>query len=214
MAQRSPGRFFSVLALFSLSATGCAWIDDTSDDNYHYKSSPHMPLTITLVDTRTDEEIWSRDIPVGTGLKMSFSQNGKSDDPYGHSNMKWKVTGIADTEGERYGRLIVPTRAVRRIDVDVRESVELYQPVATPARSPEPMPETAPEPVPEPEMAPEPMPEPPAEETMPVEPEEVAQPAPTEPEPTEPELTEAEIDDTPEAEDDLELPPPPPPPAF
>lgn len=196
-------RFSSFMFIVPLAATlgGCAWIDDTSDDNYLYKSTPHLPVTVTLVDTRTDEEVWSQDVPVGSNLKLAFKHNGSADDPYGDSEMVWQWKGRARQAGETSGRVPVPTRDVRRIDVNYRDPVERYVPV------PEPIFEPVLAPIDEP-TEPETAPEPTQTETAPPSGEN------TESEPTDPDDGASEGPDA--AEDDggddevLDLPPPPP----
>lgn len=217
-----------LLAPLTLLAGGCAWIDDTSDDNYLYKSTPHLPVTVTLVDTRTDEEVWSQDVPVGSALKLAFRRNGTHDDPYGVSVMTWRWTGKAEQAGERSGRLTVPTRDVRRIDLHYRDPVERYVPV--PPSQPSPEVELVSDEAREPDAPanvdedppadsePEtPEPETPEQSEQPAEEAPAEEPAPDESSEEDAETTDEDADssdDEATSDDELDLPPPPPAPGF
>lgn len=54
------------LAVAALTMTGCAV------DKHVQASTPSLPATIELVDTLTDEVVWSYDIPVGHQLVYNF----------------------------------------------------------------------------------------------------------------------------------------------
>lgn len=71
------------LALASLAAAalvgGCAnwWVPGgpmASEDRYTYLSTEYMPQTVMVVDTVTQQIIWSKDVPVGKKLIMRFSE--------------------------------------------------------------------------------------------------------------------------------------------
>lgn len=54
----------AALALFT-GSTGCVHSPyGMSLDRHNYTSTPHTPLTLTLVDTMTGETVWSIDVPM------------------------------------------------------------------------------------------------------------------------------------------------------
>lgn len=105
-----------------------------SIDRFTYKSTPAQPKTITLVDTRTGEQIWSYDVPVGQRLSMQF-YDGKSEDPWRSSLMRWDVAPGESIFGELKNQIAVPDRYSRRLDMKLRPAPEL--PTAAPVEPPE-----------------------------------------------------------------------------
>lgn len=105
-------------------------------DRYSYVSRPWQPLTVTLKDTRTGQDFWSVDVPVGKMLIVSFSDTGGTDDGYTPSSMTW---GLEDSEFE-YGvptmpnTLPVPPANARRVEVAIRPTPELPESMVTATR--------------------------------------------------------------------------------
>ena len=98
------------LAVAAISA-GC-WTEGgvpISLDRYTYKSTPTQPKTITLVDIRTGEQIWSYDIPVGKRLSLQFVDD-KLDDTWRPSVMRWDVAPGDSLFGELKNQIAVPFR--------------------------------------------------------------------------------------------------------
>ena len=95
-----------------------------STDSYTYVSRSHTPQTITLVDVRTNEVIWSRDVPVNKQLSIKFYEGFNSENPSRPDVMRY---AIQDT-GERWSRLTdsitVPPSSSRRLDVELRDGPE------------------------------------------------------------------------------------------
>ncbi|MAX25552.1 MAG: hypothetical protein CMJ19_13710 [Phycisphaeraceae bacterium] len=52
--------------------TGC-W-EDVSIDRHTFRSTPHLPATVVLMDTTTHEEFWKMDVPVCMRLRLDFSR--------------------------------------------------------------------------------------------------------------------------------------------
>lgn len=116
--------------LFGL-CTGCAmnpgWSaggNQASTDSYTYVSRSHAPQTVSLVDTRTNEVIWSRDVPVDKQLSIKFYEDHNSENPSRPDVMRYAI----QSTGERWARLTdsitVPPSASRRLDVELRDSPE------------------------------------------------------------------------------------------
>ncbi len=98
--------------------------DLASNDRYTFISTPHAPQTITIIDTRSGEIIWSRDVPVGQQLNLRFVPDVNKDNPVRPDVMKYGVTEA----GRRFARLTdsitVPAADSRRIDVELRKGPE------------------------------------------------------------------------------------------
>lgn len=97
-----------------------------SADQHVYVSRPWQPYTITLRDTRTGQEFWSRDVPVGKKLVVSFVENQGTSDKYTPDLMKWAVV---DEEREMSISLAssipVPPANARRLETVIRTTPEL-----------------------------------------------------------------------------------------
>ncbi len=96
-----------------------------------YYSTISRPTTVTLVDTRTEEAIFSIEIPVGKQLSLDFVE-GKGDDPVETPDlMRYQLFEIGTTSGKLRNAMTVPAATARRIDVDYRHGAE---PMSIPAR--------------------------------------------------------------------------------
>ncbi|MCC6676125.1 MAG: hypothetical protein IT436_03175 [Phycisphaerales bacterium] len=117
----------SLAAAGSLAAMGCVGYHPggnlQSEDTFTYWSTPHMPQTVTLVDTRTNEKMWTYEIPVGKELVMKFY---KDTSPGEHlsDTMRWEVMDVEKTSGPLDNVLPVPDQFSRRVDVEVRPTPE------------------------------------------------------------------------------------------
>ncbi len=103
-----------------------------SNDEYTYWSTPHLPQTVTLIDTRTGEKIWTYEIPVGKQLVMHFYT-----DEYPGANftdsMRWDIMDVETSFGHMKNEMPVPGHFARRVDVEVRPSPEAAPPSTTTA---------------------------------------------------------------------------------
>lgn len=57
--------------------TGC-W-EDVSIDRHTFRSTPHLPATVVLMDTTTHEEFWKMDVPVCMRLRLDFSREPETE---------------------------------------------------------------------------------------------------------------------------------------
>src|SRR5262245_40626309 len=77
------GKFSVGLAAFALlGAAGCAnkpGGPGYSDDTFTYYSLPHEPVTLSLMDTRTGQTVWTHEVPVGRELTVSFLEGTAPD---------------------------------------------------------------------------------------------------------------------------------------
>lgn len=185
---RSAG--FALLA--SLAATaflGCEGVPGNfpggthaSIDKFVYQSTSELPQTVTIVDTRSGQAVWSKDIPVGRQLVIRFYAE-KSDDPANPDRMDWQLMQMRQGGTDLSNHVFVPPANARRIETAFRARGEM-PPVATadvPTPPPEATPNAAPDAVAAPEPTPEPAPTPSPEPTA--EPNPNPTPEPT-PEPT------------------------------
>lgn len=95
-----------------------------SIDKYVYPSTMELPQTVTLVDTRTGQTIWSKDIPVGQQLVMRFYADA-TDDPHNPDRLEWRVMKLGRTGGTLTERMSVPNAGSRRLDTSFRARGEL-----------------------------------------------------------------------------------------
>jgi len=123
-------KVLSCLALLSLPVvaglSGCAGEGGAyySDDHYLYTSRAWEPKTITLIDTRTGESLWSVDIPVGKELSMGFSK-GTGPNEYKPDELVWEMRENGKRFGSRNNRMPCPPRDARRVDMTIRPKPEM-----------------------------------------------------------------------------------------
>ncbi|MCA3005335.1 MAG: hypothetical protein LW650_01010 [Planctomycetaceae bacterium] len=133
MTRRLSLRVPARLALLTLlaagaSLTGGCWTPGglaMSLDRYTYESHPMTPQTVTVVDARTEQELWSVDIPVGDKLVVEFFRDqgdGSADRP---DRMVWDVWPISQNWGEPQNQINVPPASSRKLVVSVRKAPEL-----------------------------------------------------------------------------------------
>lgn len=113
-------------ALSTLAASGCyreggnLW----SNDTHVYVSTSWQPKTISLVDTRTEEIVWSIDVPVGQQLVVSFEKgDGKGD--VTPDAMEYGVMDAGELSGGLTDAVDVPGRGDRRLDMTLRAAPEM-----------------------------------------------------------------------------------------
>jgi hypothetical protein len=92
--------------------------------SYTYYSYEMKPKTVRVVDLRTNEVVFSMDIPPGKQLTMDFVE-GKGDDPiYTPDLLRYEVFDMGTTIGKLHNVMTVPSASNRRIDVYLREGPE------------------------------------------------------------------------------------------
>ncbi|MFG0251436.1 MAG: hypothetical protein ACF8NJ_01020 [Phycisphaerales bacterium JB038] len=95
-----------------------------SANTFTYISTTSAPKTITLLDTRSGEEIWSVDVPVGHQLTMSF-RDGEGDDPvYLPDLMQYRISPERFYFGRLDSQISVPNENSRRVVMTLRPSPE------------------------------------------------------------------------------------------
>jgi len=86
-----------------------------------YYSTESLQKSVTVVDTRTEQPVFSMDIPVGKQLTIQFMAD-KGDDPVNTPDMMYyQVWDLGTTVGQLRNSMTVPNAASRRIDVRVNQ---------------------------------------------------------------------------------------------
>jgi len=113
------------------SEGGLPW----SEDQHVFVSRPYQPWTVSLKDTRTGEEFWSVEVPVGKQLVVHFVSGAGAKGSYAGDQMEWGLF----KEGEIYGTLgntiPVPPPNARRLETTLRPVPEASPDMATNAGS-------------------------------------------------------------------------------
>lgn len=144
---RRPGLNWSLRGVLAAAALG--WVvvaggcyneggNGYAHDRHVYISTAWRPWTVTLKDTRTGQDFWSVDLPVGKQLVVEFYDDGGTKDGFTPDLMRWSIMKDGDEFGRLDNSLAVPPKTVRRLDVTLRPSPELPDGM-TPSKKP-PMP--------------------------------------------------------------------------
>ncbi len=95
-----------------------------SKDAFVYVSRAHYPKTVTLLDTRTGEAIWTMDVPVGRKLVIDFEVDKAEGTPDRPDLMRWKLMDDSDLYGSLDNAMPVPVASARRLDMTLRTAPE------------------------------------------------------------------------------------------
>lgn len=117
-----------VAALLPLAFAGCyspgGGLFKRSGGGYTYISTEMRPVTITVVDTRTEQPFYKLEIPPGKQLTMNFLE-GKGDDPVLRPDrMVYSIFDAGKSTGRLTNQLTCPPAACRRIDYTIRPAPE------------------------------------------------------------------------------------------
>lgn len=106
-----------------------------SNDTFTYISTSHEPKTITLVDTRTSEKLWTCEVPVGQQLVVRFMDDERAESR-GWDTMKWRLMPAGTAWGTLDNAMSVPPYTARRVDMTLRKGPEFVVAEATAAPVP------------------------------------------------------------------------------
>lgn len=107
-----------------------------SDDQFTYMSTPDLPVSVDLVDTRDNTIIWSIDVPLGQKLTVRFYEDlARDGTPNATDTMKWQLYDAQLTGTFLRNKIVVPPASARRLDVTYRDAPEYF---AEPGQSPPP----------------------------------------------------------------------------
>lgn len=99
---------------------GTGW----SMDRFVYQSHEWQPWTVSLIDARTGENLWSVDVPVGKQLVMGFRQ-GSGPNQFKPDIMYWGITEFGRGVSRTSNQMPVPAAHSRRIEPVLRPTPEL-----------------------------------------------------------------------------------------
>jgi hypothetical protein len=116
-----------------------------SDDQYTFVSRPYQPWVVTLKDTRTGQDFWTVEVPVGKQLVMRFRKDEGTKDSYTPDLMEWAFMEPGTQSGKMGNSMPVPPSNARRLDPVIRPTPELppRMTVATTPSGSEPAPEAS-----------------------------------------------------------------------
>jgi hypothetical protein len=100
-------------------------------DQHTYVSTEWSPKTVSLVDVRSLEEIWSVDVPVGQKLVIRFYPNKSKDNIHNPDVMRWSMYPATQTSDLLDNQMPVPAPQSRRIEWELR-AVPEYAPDSPP----------------------------------------------------------------------------------
>jgi hypothetical protein len=124
--------FIITLASTTLLSLGGCWAgglseggDHVSNDKFVYVSDSYSPKTISLIDTRTKQPIWTGDIPVGQQMVVKFRRGRLA--AQGESmpdTMLWGLTRAHGYTVHNLNSIPCPPAAARRIEFSLRPTPE------------------------------------------------------------------------------------------
>lgn len=122
------------LAALPLAAAGCNWESGTgfSQNRFIYRSNAWRPQTLTLVDTRTGEVLWSLDVPVGQQAVVGFHKNVYEDtNQIMPDELYWGLMPADDMVKGPSSRMPCPPADSRLLEVSLRPTPEMPNAVLT-----------------------------------------------------------------------------------
>ena len=112
----------SILATSLLGACHMQGGSLYSDDKHTYVSTSWRPWTVSLVDTRTGEAVWSMDVPVGRQLVVQFRE-GSGPNEFKPDMMDWMLMEPG-RGGALRNQIPVPPASARRLEPVLRPTPE------------------------------------------------------------------------------------------
>ena len=113
------------LTLTALSVAGCHTPGGTMMSGptsaITYESTEHLQKSVSIVDTRTEETIFTIDIPAGKQLTIQFQADRGNDPVHTPDLMYYEVWDIGTRMGELRNSMTVPNAVCRRIDVRINQ---------------------------------------------------------------------------------------------
>ena len=96
-----------------------------SADRFTYHSTTWQPWTVSVEDTRTGQEFWSVEVPVGQQLVVRFIEGEGTDGEFTPDMMQWQLMPIGRTSGSLENSLPVPPASARLLRPRLRRAPEL-----------------------------------------------------------------------------------------
>jgi len=95
-----------------------------SNSTFTYISTPSTPVTVTVLDVRSNEAFFRMEVPVGKQLTFHFVSGGGDEPVYRPDHMQWELFDAGTTIGSLTNRVSCPPANSRRIDLAYRPSLE------------------------------------------------------------------------------------------
>lgn len=116
------------LVAVAASLAGCYSPDGgmmpSTGRGFTYISTPMRPLSVSVVDTRTQEAFFALDIPPGKQLTFNFIEGGGDDPVYTPNRMVYAIWQSGEQLGNLDNQITAPPYSCCRIDVSIREAPE------------------------------------------------------------------------------------------
>lgn len=107
-----------ILTMSALALGACS-----SSDRHIFTSTEWSPKTITLFDTRTDEAVWSVDVPVTYKLVVAFEE-GAGPNEYNPDIITWEVFQAELRRVALSNRQACPPEGSRILKMELRDTPE------------------------------------------------------------------------------------------
>ena len=117
-----------VLALAGCYSPGGGWFPHSGGPQTYF-STETRPTTVTIVDTRNGETIFTMEIPVGRQLSLDFDEKQGDDPTQTPDVMRYRLFEIGTQIGMLDNSIPVPNATSRRIDVHYRPAPEAPPPL-------------------------------------------------------------------------------------
>lgn len=89
-----------------------------------WRSTEFLPATLTLVDTRSGEELWTQDIPVGYQMVTTFISGGGTDKVERPDRLEYQILLNGTPFGRLRSAIAVPPANCRRWELSYRDTPE------------------------------------------------------------------------------------------
>lgn len=117
-----------LLALAALAGCDNGWYPEgryVSDDKYRYDSTALEAKTVVLVDTRTNQPVYTWEIPVDKELVLLFRPGDGDANRVTPDKCEWDIWDIGTTKGTPAYTFNCPPADSRRVDMFIRAIPEL-----------------------------------------------------------------------------------------
>lgn len=96
----------------------------TTSRGWTYISTPMQPVSVAVVDTRTQEAFFAMDVPPGKQLTFNIIEGGGDDPVYTPNRLVYSVWEAGTQIGTLDNQLTAPPMSCCRIDVSFRQAPE------------------------------------------------------------------------------------------
>ncbi len=115
------------LALATAALAGCGYRSGGQgwkDSSETWKSTEFLPVTLTLIDVRSGEEVWTQDVPVGYQIVTRFITGGGTDRVERPDRLEYQTFQNGTHFGKLRSAIAVPPANSRRWEITYRQGPE------------------------------------------------------------------------------------------